>query len=208
MVLKRRTAVLAAIAAIALCAAGAAAAAAASATTPAPAAPISNAGLKNGPAAPPAINWDSPLPRGKRSSMTAAITDGRLPFTPTAPRFSHNPALVEVTNPDDVNSPVMRAVAYVYHFPVGKDFPIDGRVRVLEYATQVTESQLEAVAANPPGPADDFHVIRVNGHGALLVEANGIGRVQFIEHGIMFDVTGPAVSPQEARKLASQINPK
>ena len=62
---------------------------------------------------------------------------------------------------------------------------------------------LEAVAAIPPGPAADFTVIRVNGSGALLVHANGIGRVQFILHGVMYDVTGPAVSPQEAQYLAS-----
>lgn len=205
MLLKRRTAALCTVAAIALSAVGAAVAMAASATTPVQTAPVGNASVKNGSAA-PAINWDRPLPGGENSSMTTAVADGRLPFTPTAPHFSRNPVLVEVSNPE--TPPVWPAVAYVYRFPIGKDFPVDGRVRVLEDATPVTEPQLEAVAANPPGPADNFHVIRVNGHGALLVEANGIGRVQFILHGIMFDVTGPAVSPQEAEYLASQINPQ
>jgi hypothetical protein len=117
------------------------------------------------------------------------------------PQFGIAPSLVQV-------SPSARAIALVYHFPLGTAFPVDGRVLVLEYQVSLTEEQLEAVAANPPGPAADFTVIRVNGHGALLVHANGIGRVQFILHGVQYDVTGPAVSPQEAAHLASEIRPE
>lgn len=153
----------------------------------------------------PRINWDSPLPDGKASSTRTARADGRLPFSPTLPQFGMRPTLVQVTS---TASHDLRAVAYVYHFPAGKAFPVDGRVVVLEYQAEVTEKQLEAVAAHPPGPAADFTVIRINGHGALLVHANGIGRVQFILHGVMYDVTGPAISPQEAEHLASEIRPK
>jgi hypothetical protein len=155
-------------------------------------------------AARPTINWDSPLPGGKASSAWTARADGRLPFSPDSPQFGVRPALVQVTSPASAG---LRAIAYVYHFPAGSAFPVDGRVRVLEYQVGATEEHLEAVAANPPGPAADFTVIRVNGHGALLVHANGIGRVQFILHGVMYDVTGPAVSPQEAERLASEIRP-
>jgi hypothetical protein len=152
----------------------------------------------------PRINWDSPLPGGKSSSTRTARADGRLPFAPTVPRFGIRPALVQVTNPASHDLP---AVAYVYNFPAGQAFPVDGRVLVLEYQAEVSEQQLEAVPADPPGPAADFTVIRINGHGALLVHANGIGRVQFVQHGVMYDVTGPAVSPQEAEHLASEIRP-
>jgi hypothetical protein len=95
----------------------------------------------------------------------------------------------------------------VYHFPAGKAFPVDGRVQVLEYQTEVSEQELEAVPADPPGPAADFTVIRINGHGALLVRAYGTGRVQFVRRGVMYDITGPAVSPREAEHLASEIRP-
>ena len=152
----------------------------------------------------PRINWDSPLPGGKASSTRTARADGRLPFAPTVPQFGLPPTLVQVTGPASNDQ---RTVAYVYHFPTGNAFPVDGRVRVLEYQASITEKQLEAVAANPPGPAADFTVIMINGHGALLVHANGVGRVQFIEHGVMYDVTGPAVSPEEAEHLASEIRP-
>ncbi len=152
----------------------------------------------------PRINWDSPLPAGKASSTGTAQADGRLPFSPAVPQFGMRPILVQVTG---TASPGPRTVAYVYHFPAGKAFPADGRVVVIEYQVEVTERQLEAVAAHPPGPAADFTAIRINGHGALLVHANGIGRVQFILHGVMYDVTGPAVSPREAEHLASEIRP-
>ena len=153
-------------------------------------------------AAGPRINWDGPLPGGRTSSTRTARADGRLPFSPTIPQFGMRPTLVQVTSTVSLG---LRAIAYVYHFQTGEAFPVDGRVRVLEYQAAVTELQLEAVAANPPGPAADFSVIRINGHGALLVHANGIARVQFILHGVMYDVTGPAVSPQEAEHLASEI---
>lgn len=152
----------------------------------------------------PRINWDSPLPAGKTSSIRTARADGRLPFSPTTPQFGMPPALVQVTSPASHD---LRSVAYVYHFPAGKAFPGDGRVVVLEYRAATTEKGLEEVVANPPGPAADFTVIRINGHGALLVHANGVGRVQFILRGVMYDVTGPAVSPMEAERLASEIRP-
>jgi hypothetical protein len=152
----------------------------------------------------PQINWDRPLPGGVVASAITARTVGRLAFTPSLPRFALRPTLVEVTNAS-ATAPNWRAVAYVYRFPLGPGFRGDGRVRVLEYQTKVTESQLEAVAANPPGPPADFRVIRVNGHGALLVQGNGIGRVQYILKGVMYDVTGPAISPAAAERLAAQI---
>jgi hypothetical protein len=152
----------------------------------------------------PRINWDSPLPGGKASSTGTAQADGRLPFSPAVPQFGLRPILVQVTGTAPTGA---RTVAFVYRFPLGKAFPADGRVVVLEYQDEVTETQLEAVTANPPGPAADFTVIRINGHGALLVHASGIGRVLFILHGVMYDVTGPAVSPREAEHLASEIRP-
>ena len=155
----------------------------------------------------PRINWGSPLPGGKSTSAQMARAQGRLPFSPTIPQFGIGPSLVQVSNPADTTSPDLGTVAFVYHFPTGKAFPVDGRVTLLEYQSQVTETQLEAVTANPPGPAEDFTVIRINGHGALLVHANGIGRVMFVLHAIMYDLKGPALSPQEAEHLASQIRP-
>jgi hypothetical protein len=202
MKIRRRTIMMAVALAAALAGAGVAVANAATATGQPSGTRVSGVSSSG-----PRINWDSPLPGGRSSSMRMARADGRLPFSPTMPQFGIGPRLVQVSNPADTGTPDLRTVAFVYYFPIGKAFPVDGRVSVLEYQTKVTEKQLEAVAANPPGPAEDFTVIRINGHGALLVHANGIGRVMFVLHGVMYDLTGPAVSPQEAEHLARQIRP-
>lgn len=148
----------------------------------------------------PAINWDNPIPDGAVVALSHARSAGALSFSPTAPGFGRAPVTVEVANPA-----MWHAVAFVYHFPTGPDFPVDGRVRVLEMETTVTQADLLAVASNPPGPASDFSVITISGHQALLVQGNGVGRVQFIRNGIEYDVTGPAVSPAEAEKLAALL---
>jgi len=40
---------------------------------------------------------------------------------------------------------------------------------------------------------------------ALLVQADGIGRVQFIQDGVMYDITGPAAPVGVVEKLAAQL---
>jgi len=37
------------------------------------------------------------------------------------------------------------------------------------------------------------------------VQANGIGRVQFIDNGLMIDVFGPAIPVAEVEKLAAEL---
>lgn len=152
----------------------------------------------------PKINWDAPLPEGKMSSVDGAVRDGALTFIPTPPSFSMAPVAVQVSDPSLIATDD-RAVVYIYRFETGPDFPTDGRVRVLEYATTSSETELEGVAKNPPGPAEDFSVISIAGHSALLVQGDGVGRVQFIREGVMFDVTGPAVPIAFAEKLAAQL---
>ncbi len=152
----------------------------------------------------PQINWDAPLGDGKLTSAGAAAKDGALPFAPRTPQFSIAPITVQVSDVA-TTQPADRAVAYVYKFPLGADFLTDGRVRVLEYATTSTEAELEGVAKNPPGPPEDFAVVTIAGHSALLVQANGIGRIQYIQNGIMYDITGPAAPTAVVEKLAAQL---
>jgi len=152
----------------------------------------------------PKINWDAPLGDAKLTSARAAAKDGALTFTPRTPRFSVAPVDVQVSDPA-ATPPADRAVAYVYKFPIGADFPTDGRIRVLEYATSSSEADLEGVAKNPPGPAEDFAVITIAGHPALLVQADGVGRIQYIQNGIMYDITGPSAPTTVVKKLAAQL---
>jgi len=146
----------------------------------------------------PKINWDAPLGDARLTSASAAAKDGALTFTPRTPQFSVAPVTVQVSDPD-------QAVAYVYRFPLGVDFPTDGRIRVLEYATSSTEADVEGVAKNAPGPPEDFVVLTVSGHRALLVQADGVGRIQYIQNGVMYDITGPAAPTDVVKKLAAQL---
>jgi len=146
----------------------------------------------------PKINWDAPLGEAKGTSPSAVAKDGALTFTPRTPQFSIAPVTVQVSHPD-------QAVAYVYRFPLGVDFPTDGRIRVLEYATSSTETDLEGVVKNAPGPPEDFAVLTVAGHRALLVQADGVGRIQYIHNGVMYDITGPAAPTAVVKKLAAQL---
>lgn len=152
----------------------------------------------------PKINWDAPLGNAKSTSARAAAKDGALTFTPRTPRFSVAPTAVQVSDPA-ATAPADRAVAYVYKFPIGADFPIDGRIRVLEYPASTSEADLEGVATNPPGSAEDFAVITIAGHPALLVQADGVGRIQYIQNGIMYDITGPSAPTVIVKKIAAEL---
>lgn len=152
----------------------------------------------------PKINWDAPLGDAKWTSARAAAKDGALTFAPRTPRFSVAPVAVQVSDPAATPA-ADRAVAYLYKFPLGADFPTDGRIRVLEHATTSSEADLEGVVKNPPGPAEDFAVITIAGHPALLVQAEGVGRLQYIRNGIMYDITGPSAPTAMIKKLAAQL---
>lgn len=152
----------------------------------------------------PKINWDAPLSHAKWTSATAAAKDGALTFAPRTPRFPNAPAAVQVSDPA-ATAVADRAVVYLYKFPLGADFPTDGRIRVLEYATTSSEADLEGVAKNPPGPAEDFAVITIAGHLGLLVQAHGVGRIQYIQNGVMYDVTGPSAPTAVVKKLAAEL---
>jgi len=54
---------------------------------------------------------------------------------------------VEVSDPA-TTAKADQAIAYIYHFPVGAEFPNDGRVRILEYQATISQADLEEVAAN------------------------------------------------------------
>jgi hypothetical protein len=149
----------------------------------------------------PVINWDKPLGEGPIvADLATAMRVGRLSFTPIQPRFSQPPTSIQVAQ-----KPNELAIAFVYNFPRGRAFPTDGRVQVLETVAAITSADLLGVIHNPPGPAQDFVDIHLGEQDALLIQSDGIGRVQFIEAGVEFDVAGPALSVAEAQTLGRQL---
>jgi hypothetical protein len=145
-----------------------------------------------------AIDWSHPLAAGRASSRTEARAAGRLGFDPIVPSWSVREKAVEVSDP--AVDPAHAAVALVYEFPTGPDFPADGRVTVVETPTDQTDTDLATMVES--NGAEHFHLIQVNGRPAVLIEANGIGRVRLLRHGVVIDITGPATTPDTVVRLA------
>ena len=57
-----------------------------------------------------------------------------------------------------------------------------------------------------PGPfLPAFQLIDLRGTQGLLIQGNGIGRVMWIEDGVLFDIKGKAISPDQVIKLAETL---
>lgn len=150
----------------------------------------------------PAIDWSRPLVNGVPSSRAAARTQGRLAFDPVVPRWAVPESAVHVTDPR-ADDPAHAAVAFVYDFPQGPDFPTDGRVVLLQTPTELTDADLVTMAA--ANGAEHFRIVDIGGRPALVIEADGIGRVRLIRRGVAFDVTGPATPAATVVRLAEGL---
>lgn len=155
------------------------------------------------PAPPPRkIDWDRPLGASVASRRLHAKSQGRLSFDPIVPRWSVPESAVWVS--DVARIPVEhRAVAFVYTFPTGPDFPTNGQVVMLQRRTEETEASFEEIVRT--NGEDQFRVIQIAGRPALLVEADGIGRVRMIRNGVLIDITGPASPPESVVRLAEEL---
>ncbi|HEU0132549.1 MAG TPA: hypothetical protein VFQ85_16310 [Mycobacteriales bacterium] len=154
------------------------------------------------PPARPAIDWDHPLAAAIRTDRAHARTAGHLRFVPVVPQFAAAERAVEVTDPA-VDDGQHGSVAFVYDLPPSDAFPAGGRVVVVEGPTDTTEADIPRIVAS--NGAEHFHEVTVGGRQALLIEADGIGRVRIFRNGIVIDVTGPAVSPEAVVALADAI---
>lgn len=177
-------------------------------------APVAETTLSPSPKQPPAaegpsINWDNPMGgTGIITDFAHAQASGGLPFSPVRPNFDAPPVRVSVSDPAETLPSETHFLTAVYKFPAGSPgFGEDGRVLVMERDTTLTSDDLKQVLADPPGPASGFQLIDLQGvPGLLITNADkSIGRVEFIRDGVMFDVTGPSLSPDTAQTLAGRI---
>lgn len=156
---------------------------------------------------PPAreINWDGPATDARETSLTAIQAGGALPFQVQKPKFGIDPRSVEVSQagvPPDATFLILR-----YRFSDPNGFNGDTRVVVEERPTNLPSDWYTSVLADPPGRPQDFSTVSVSGARALVnVSPDGTtARVGFIRNGVMFDLSGPAVSPAKAVELAAQL---
>lgn len=149
------------------------------------------------PSGPPQINWDHVLLSGIPTTVSSAVQDGQLSFEPLRPA-QPQPAYVEVTDPTVVAEPAHRGVAYYY------DVAGMGRVVLTESPATSSAEDLRAIADAHRG-SGEYSILEVEGAPVLLIAANGIGRVRTIRDGIAFDITGPAISPEDVVKFYRSI---
>jgi hypothetical protein len=151
-----------------------------------------------GPRIPPSIDWDAPL-RGGMTVSSLAEAQQYVPFRSRVPRFAGARLLrIQVDNPSEV-APTDRLLALVY------DLPSHGRVVVEEKLSHLTEEFFARRANAPDSPPGAFRLIRARGLQALLITDGRVGRVMWIEDGVLFDVTGLSVGPDEVVSLASEL---
>lgn len=148
------------------------------------------------------IDWDHPLMSHVAATRVTAKAQGRLGFDPVVPNWTVRESAVEVTDPA-TRGPMHSSVAFIYDFPIGPEFPTNGRVVVVETPTMHTDADLAKIAESHR--SDEVRVIVVNGRPALLIEGAGVGRVHLIRRGMAIDITGPATSPESVVRLAETL---
>ncbi len=160
----------------------------------------------------PGVDWSTPLHGGRTVftsgqggaspavSQASALSTAQqnLPFKIRQPRFSPSPSKIQFDNPDEVQ-PADRLLAFVYQLPTY------GTVLVEEKVSQFQLSDLQARANDPTNPQGAFQMVSVRGTQGLLISGNGIGRIMWIEDGILFSITGESVSPAGVQTLAASL---
>jgi hypothetical protein len=145
----------------------------------------------------PPSNWEVPL-HGGRIVASATQAAHHVHFTVHMPQFASRPALIQVDDPAQV--PLNeRTVAFVYHLPAA------GTVVVQERSAHLTLTDLRQRADAPGVPTDAFQMVPVRATQGLLVSANSIGGLLWIEGGVLFDITGPTVSRSQVQALAALV---
>ena len=146
----------------------------------------------------PAISWDHPFQaEGKTVDAAAVVASPKsfgLSIAPLRPAPSKG-ALRWV----DVSSG--GTVAFMYDFRGDPRFPTDGRVQVEEEPATMTQDAL----VQGTWAGTEHSVTNVGSIAVLLRSSGGLADATFIYKGVMFDVTGPAVSPAAALDVATEL---
>jgi len=150
------------------------------------------------------IRWDDPT----ASEGGALATPDELPDLARqalgqpveAPDLGVPPKLIRVSG-----SPAnMGTAALVYDFGRTDEFPDDGRVILLITPADIDAAGLDELAASFY-PGMTYARFRTPTGEAILMSAEGTARVLLLKDGLKFDLTGPALDPEVARRLALRL---
>jgi len=156
------------------------------------------------------IDWDHPFPRGVEQDSVEAAS-GSVPFDVVSPAALPlgQPDLIQ-TAPPDAYPEGEGAVVFVYHT---KDY---GNVLVEESTPgDITVEHLVEVAdslgapspgsdGTPQGP-DPMQIVTLGDAKGLLVQDAGIGRITWVQGGLLFDIKGDEITPEQVIDLASEL---
>lgn len=151
----------------------------------------------------PQINWDNMTEDALVTTEADAARDSAVPFEVRTPRFEVEPWRVEVTDPAKTE-PEDRAITFMYRYPVGEEFPDDGRVIVRMQATQIDNGHLRKMFEERSWTGQ-YDTVTISGEPALLIHSDKVGRVMMVRDGVQIDITGSAASPESVQRLAAQI---
>lgn len=154
------------------------------------------------------FSYESPrLGAGAKFVHDAAEAQTYLTFTVRSPRFHVPLARIWV---DDSRIRELRGVSFVYHFSnygtvqVSEVPALSGRIANGAFVALSTRSLVARATTDAftPGAAS---VVPIRGTQGLLIRGQGIGRLEWIEDGILFSVGGSALSPTDAQSLAAAL---
>jgi hypothetical protein len=119
-------------------------------------------------------------------------------FPILAPKIG-TPKLIQIDDPRQT-APEDETVAFIY------EFPDMGIVNIEERQPgDITLQKLENRANDPTNPPGAFVMVPIRGTRGLLVSGDGIGRLIWIEGGILIDLSGESITPNQVQILASEL---
>jgi hypothetical protein len=162
-------------------------------------------GVSRAPDEGPPIDWERPFHETGPTFATPVEANAVLPFKVVVPSLP-GPNLIQTLPPASVPKDE-QVVALVYHFPgagtvvIQESLPGDKDLGWLR----------ETVAAHADEPVDDpaapqaFRIVDIRKTEGMLIQGNGVGRIVWIEDGLLFDITGPTVTPEQVLAIAERV---
>lgn len=153
----------------------------------------------------PPIDWEQPFSNLGVTFPTVEEANAVLPFKIVVPNLP-GPDLIRTISPE-VAAMRDRVVALVYHLPapgtvwVAESLPGGKNV---EWLKKFVAARANDPWRDPEAPPA-YQMVPLRGTEGMLVKGNGVGRIIWIENGILFDITGPTVSPEQVMAIAQEI---
>lgn len=147
-------------------------------------------------------NWDDPEQGSDTilASPADAERNGVLGFAPLIPDLGVPVWRTVVSNRQDVSR---RNLYLVFHFPIGADFPTDGRVVIVERPpgsldAQAVQDMITGVPNSSP--------LNIDGDaGVLLRGDSGNSGAIILVHDVVVEITGPTLTPDLVQRLAQKF---